>query len=55
MKGAYHTKTKEDPLVFHVFDDCPEGSKIEKVNRRERLKTRELCKECVDLMRKPTN
>lgn len=54
MPGAYHTSTDETHPVFHVFDECPEGSKIEEPYRVVKLKKRDLCKECVALMKQPT-
>ncbi len=50
MPGAYYTKTKEQHPVFHLFEECPAGSKIEKKDRVDKLQKHNLCKDCIELV-----
>lgn len=44
---AYHTVETHAPEVYHTYEDCPEGQKIEKQHRREGVGTgRRLCEVC---------
>jgi hypothetical protein len=51
---VYYSKAEEELPVFHVFLGCPEGSKIAKENRVEKVKKRAICKECLVLMKQST-
>jgi hypothetical protein len=48
---VYYSKVDEEEPVFHVFLGCPEGSKIEKEDRVEKVKKRSVCQECLILMK----
>jgi len=45
---AYWTKTEEDKPVYHVYNDCPEGEKIEAKNKETGTAPagRKLCEVC---------
>jgi hypothetical protein len=48
---VYYSKTDKEDLVFHVFLGCPEGSKIDRDDRVEKLKKRAICQDCLILMK----
>jgi hypothetical protein len=45
---AYWTTSDEDKLVYHIYEDCSEGEKIEEKNREDGdpPANRELCEIC---------
>jgi hypothetical protein len=45
---AYWTTTEEEKPVYHIYNDCSEGEKIEDENREEGdpPADRELCEVC---------
>ena len=51
---VYYGKKDEEHPVFHVFLGCPEGSKIAKADRVEKLKKRAICQDCLVLMKHAT-
>jgi len=46
LYGAYYTKEDEREPVFHVYEDCSEGEKIEPENRIYVIPGRRICKVC---------
>lgn len=45
--GAYHSINKEDPNVYHRYDDCPAGEQILTKNRRVGSNGRVMCDRCI--------
>lgn len=48
---AYWTNSEEDKPVYHLYDDCPEGEKIEAKHREEGAyppPDRTLCEICAE-------
>ena len=45
---AYWTKTEEDKAVYHIYNDCSEGEKIEAKNKETGTPPagRTLCEVC---------
>jgi hypothetical protein len=44
--SAYYTKNDETPMVFHVWNNCPEGEQIEDANKVTVMTDRVFCRSC---------
>jgi hypothetical protein len=47
--SAFHTKTPEEPQVYHDNNECDEGKKIKPENRVPGTGGRRQCEVCSDL------
>ncbi len=43
---VYYRRHEEEDPVFHIYDSCPEGEKIEPQNRVLAVLGRRLCDAC---------
>ncbi len=50
---VYFTTVAEEHPVFHLWSNCPEGLKIEPEHLEMALADRSLCRECVEMLRRP--
>lgn len=48
----YHTLSDEEHPVFHVVEGCSAGLRIDDPHRLDRMGKRDLCKDCVALLKK---